>query len=132
MHMLGRVIARSFLLWCLCFFFFFFAPGSVLVFAWFAMRFCLSHFPTSCLRVRLSCCGNRSLFAPLQVARYLTKLDVFALLVSGLCHDIEHQGLSNLFHVRVTLSWLLMRHWDGCWRIQEGCSLPNHEWSFPA
>ncbi|KAJ4458763.1 putative 3'; 5'-cyclic-nucleotide phosphodiesterase regA [Paratrimastix pyriformis] len=34
-----------------------------------------------------------------EVMHYLTKLDVFALLVAGLCHDLDHPGTNNLFQV---------------------------------
>lgn len=34
-----------------------------------------------------------------ELYRYMTRLDIFALLVAGLCQDIDHPGLNNLFQV---------------------------------
>jgi len=47
----------------------------------------------------------------MNLAQYLTHVDIFALLISGLCHDLQHPGLNNPHHV-ATLSDLSLKYND--------------------
>eukprot|EP00002_Diphylleia_rotans_P029267 TRINITY_DN5950_c0_g1_i4.p1 TRINITY_DN5950_c0_g1~~TRINITY_DN5950_c0_g1_i4.p1 ORF type:complete len:1360 (-),score=279.66 TRINITY_DN5950_c0_g1_i4:394-4473(-) len=46
-----------------------------------------------------------------QVTQYMTNTDIFALLVSALCHDLDHPGVSNSFEVN-SKSPLALRYND--------------------
>lgn len=57
----------------------------------------------------LQCCF--SLLAEYRLARYLTSLTTFALLISALCHDIEHPGFNNSYLIQNRLQ-LAIRYND--------------------
>lgn len=46
-----------------------------------------------------------------RAAELLTPLDIFALLISALCHDLDHPGTNNVFHAS-TCSKLALRYND--------------------
>ena len=43
--------------------------------------------------------------------RYFSRLDVLALLVAALCHDLDHPGLTNAFQIN-SMSPLALRYND--------------------
>lgn len=52
-----------------------------------------------------------SMLTSMNLASFLTHLDILSLLLSGLCHDLQHPGLNNAHHVS-TLSELAIKYND--------------------
>ncbi|KAF9178312.1 hypothetical protein BGZ50_007829 [Haplosporangium sp. Z 11] len=58
----------------------------------------------------------------MQASQYLSKPDVAALLLAGLCHDIGHPGLNNLFQVNAQTE-IYKQHGDESVLEKYSCSL---------
>lgn len=52
-----------------------------------------------------------SLLTSMGLAKYFTHVDLFALLISGMCHDLQHPGLNNAHQVNV-MSELAIKYND--------------------
>ena len=52
-----------------------------------------------------------SMLISMNLVQYLTHVDIFALLISGLCHDLQHPGLNNPHQV-TTMSELAIKYND--------------------